>query len=72
MAEEHEVPVAEIAEAEAEELEAFPREELGVVTWHTWFWIFLMAFWVIGTGLFLYFMMGNNYVTIPGGNWPLR
>jgi hypothetical protein len=71
MAEGYDLPVAEAYEPFEGE-EEFPSEEPGVVTWTTWFWIFLMAFWIIGTGLFLYFTMGNNYVTIPGGNWPLR
>jgi Ni,Fe-hydrogenase I cytochrome b subunit len=48
------------------------RFDVGPVTPMTWFWIFLMAFYVIATGVGLYFAMGNYYVTVPQGNWPLR
>jgi fucose permease len=45
---------------------------VGPVPPMTWFWIFLMAFYVIATGVGLYFAMGNTYVTVPQGDWPLR
>jgi Ni,Fe-hydrogenase I cytochrome b subunit len=48
------------------------RFDVGPVPPMTWFWIFLMAFYIIATGVGLYFAMGNSYVTIPQGNWPLR
>jgi Ni,Fe-hydrogenase I cytochrome b subunit len=46
--------------------------DVGPVTPQTYFWIFLMAFYVIVTGVGLYFAMGNNYVTVPQGTFPLR
>ncbi len=46
--------------------------EVTPVTWQTWFWILLMAFYIIATGVGLYFAMGNSYVTVPQGTWPLR
>ena len=46
--------------------------DVGPVTPTTWFWIFLMAFYIIATGVGLYLAMGNTYVTIPQGDWPLR
>jgi Ni,Fe-hydrogenase I cytochrome b subunit len=46
--------------------------DVGPVTPQTYFWIFLMAFYVIATGIGLYLAMGNSYVTIPQGNWILR
>lgn len=46
--------------------------DVGPVTPSTYFWIFLMAFYIIATGVGLYFAMGNTYVTIPQGTFPLR
>ncbi len=46
--------------------------DVGPVTLQTYFWIFLMAFYILATGIGLYFAMGNSYVTIPQGDWPLR
>jgi Ni,Fe-hydrogenase I cytochrome b subunit len=46
--------------------------DVGPVTFQTFFWIFLMSFYVIATGVGLYFAMGNNYITIPQGTFPLR
>ncbi len=46
--------------------------DVGPVTPQTYFWIFLMAFYIIATGVGLYFAMGNTYVTVPQGNFPLR
>ncbi len=46
--------------------------DVGPVTLQTYFWIFLMAFYIIATGVGLYFAMGNSYVTLPQGDWPLR
>lgn len=46
--------------------------DVGPVTPITWFWIFLMAFYIIATGVGLYLAMGNSYVTIPQGTFPLR
>lgn len=48
------------------------RYDVGPVPAWTWFWIFLMAFYVLATGVGLYLSMGNTYVTIPNGTWPLR
>ena len=48
------------------------RYDVGPVPVMHWFWIFLIAFYVIATGVGLYFAMGNTYVTIPQGTWPLR
>ncbi len=55
--------------AHTDEAESY---ELGPVTMTTWFWIFLMAFYILATGVGLYFAMGNSYVTIPQGTFPLR
>lgn len=63
--------ILEETEEPEEYTDEFPHES-GPVTWRTWIWIFLMSAWVIGTGLILYFTMGNNYVTIPNGTFPLR
>ena len=57
---------------EEESTDATWRYDIGPVPVTTWFWIFLMAFYVIATGVGLYLAMGNNYVTVPQGNWPLR
>ena len=46
--------------------------DVGPVTPQTYFWIFLMAFYVIATGVGLYFAIGNTYVTVPQGTFPLR
>ena len=46
--------------------------DVGPVTFQTYLWIFLMSFYVIGTGVLLYLSMGIMYITIPQGTWPLR
>jgi hypothetical protein len=46
--------------------------DVGPVTPTFWFWIFLMAFYIIATGVGLYMTMGNAYITVPQGTFPLR
>jgi hypothetical protein len=49
-----------------------PEVDVGPVPLSHWFWVFLMAFYIIATAVGLFYAMGNGYVTIPQGNWPLR
>jgi Ni,Fe-hydrogenase I cytochrome b subunit len=60
---------AEKPEQHVDEVELY---DVGPVTPTTYFWIFLMVFYIFATGIGLYFAMGNSYVTLPQGNWILR
>jgi hypothetical protein len=68
-------PLGEPADAILNRPSRFDEAEMvdvGPVTPSTYFWIFLMAFYIIATGVFLFLTMGNAYVTVPQGTWPLR
>lgn len=58
--------------APQEQHDEFGIAQVEPVNAQTYFWIFLMSFYIIATGIGLYLAMGNIYITIPQGTFPLR